>query len=421
VKALNGISLNAKISLGVAGMIMLTFFTVQTCIVFGLCEPTLFLAKFGWGCVVFFMPPFFKVVSEFISNIKIREEKVNAQLGGISRSNLVVTLTMDGYIIKANDNFCKLVGCTEGDMIKKPHSAMVSAEYAKSKEYLEFWETLRSGKSITGEFERVAKDGSKRWLYGNYTPIKNSKGEYDTVLKIATDVTAQHEAEEIVSQKNSYLEHAAKIIRHDMHSGINTYLPRGIKSLNRRLNEEIVKDLRISSPLKLIQDGLHHAQKVYAGVYEFTNLVKENAQLNTSPCNVKDILEDYLKLTAYKNQVVLSDNLPTGLEVNEALFCTAIDNFIRNGLKYNDSGTKWIKIYLEANYHTGSYIVIEDNGRGLTREEFIEFSKPYKRKEGQKESGTGLGLNISIEILKEHGFNVFAEKQDNGTKLYIKI
>lgn len=224
-----------------------------------------------------------------------------------------------------------------------------------------------------------------------------------------------------LSKKNIYLEHAAKIIRHDMHSGINTYLPRGIKSLNRRLNEEIVKDLRISSPLKLIEDGLHHAQKVYAGVYEFTNLVKENAQLNTKECNVKEILEDYLRLTAYKNQVVLSDNLPIGLEVNEALFCTAIDNFIRNGLKYNDSATKWIKIYLEASYHTGSYIVIEDNGRGITGEEFIELSKPYKRKEGQKESGTGLGLNISIEILKEHGFNVFAEKQNNGTKLYIKI
>jgi K+-sensing histidine kinase KdpD len=224
-----------------------------------------------------------------------------------------------------------------------------------------------------------------------------------------------------LSKKNIYLEHAAKIIRHDMHSGINTYLPRGIKSLNRRLNEEIVKDLRISSPLKLIQDGLHHAQKVYAGVYEFTNLVKENAQLNTKDCNVKEILEDYLKLTAYKNQVVLSDNLPIGLKINEALFCTAIDNFIRNGLKYNDSGTKWVKIYLEASYHTGSYIIVEDNGRGLTTEEFIELSKPYKRKEGQKESGTGLGLNISIEILKEHGFNVFAKKQDNGTKLYIKI
>ena len=110
MNVLSGISLNAKISLGVAGMIMLIFFAVQTCIVFGILEPTLFLAKFGWGCVVFFMPPFFKVVSEFIDNINVREEKVNSQLNGISQSNLVVTLTMDGYIIKANDNFCKLVG-----------------------------------------------------------------------------------------------------------------------------------------------------------------------------------------------------------------------------------------------------------------------------------------------------------------------
>ena len=224
-----------------------------------------------------------------------------------------------------------------------------------------------------------------------------------------------------LSQKNIYLEHAAKIIRHDMHSGINTYLPRGIKSLNRRLTEENINELRIGSPLKLIEDGLHHAQKVYAGVYEFTNLVKENAVLNTAPCDIKDILEDYLKLTAYKNQVVLSDNLPETLMVNEALFCTAIDNLIRNGLKYNDSPTKWVKINFEGSYHKGSYITVEDNGRGLTNEEFIELSKPYARKEDQKESGTGLGLNITIEIFKEHGFSIRAEKTETGTKIYIQI
>src|SRR6056300_1276566 len=280
-------------------MIMLTFFAVQTCIVFGLCEPTLFLAKFGWGCVVFFMPPFFKVVGEFINNIKVREEKANAQLGGISRSNLVVTLTMDGYVIKANDNFCKLVGCTEGDMVKKPHSSMVTPEYAKSKEYLEFWEKLRRGESITGQFERVAKDGSKRWLFGKYTPIKNSKGEYDTVLKIATDVTAQHEAEDIVNQKNSYLEHAAKILRHDMHSGINTYMPRRLSSLKRRLTEDQIKELKIAAPLKMLQEGLIHTQKVYAGVKEFTNLVKENVQLDTELLDLKAILKSYLSSTSY--------------------------------------------------------------------------------------------------------------------------
>ena len=77
--------------------------------------------------------------------------------------------------------------------------------------------------------------------------------------------------------------------------------------------------------------------------------------------------------------------------------------------------TKFVKIYRE-----GNDIIIEDNGRGITNDEFVELSKPYKRKEGQKESGTGLGLNICIAILGEHKFSVTAEKLDNGTKIKIK-
>lgn len=224
-----------------------------------------------------------------------------------------------------------------------------------------------------------------------------------------------------LSKKNIYLEHAAKIIRHDMHSGINTYLPRGIKSLKRRITDAQIKDLKIGSPLQLIEDGLHHAQKVYSGVYEFTNLVKQNAQMSVYEKDIQLILDDYLKLTAYKNQVILSDNLPKTLAVNEPLFCTAIDNLIRNGLKYNDSATKWVKIYQEGSYHEGSFIVVEDNGRGITQEEFLELQKPYVRKEGQQEGGTGLGLNICVHILKEHGFEIAAEKTEQGTKLKIRI
>ena len=109
------------------------------------------------------------------------------------------------------------------------------------------------------------------------------------------------------------------------------------------------------------------------------------------------------------------ENLPT-LEVNESLFCTALDNLIRNGLKYNDSDTKFVKIYSDENY-----IYLQDNGRGMTQSEFEKLSQPYVRKEGQKESGTGLGLNICISILKEHGFTVSCEKNKIGTKMKIKI
>ena len=415
MKALSGLSLNSKISLGVALVIMMTFFVVQTCIVFGLCEPTLFLAKFGWGCVVFFMPPFFKVMQEFIGNINVKEANIDLQLKAIDKSNLVVMLDIEGYVLEANDKFCSTMGCKEKELKNQLHSRMVPKDYAKSKEYVEFWETLKRGESVVGEFERVRKDGKSVWLFGNYTPIQDKNGQYTRVLKIATDITTQHEAEIIVNQKNSYLEHAAKILRHDMHSGINTYMPRGLTSLKRRLSEEQIKELKITSPLKMLEEGLKHTQKVYSGVKEFTNLVKEEVQLDKKSCNLKEILSDYLSSTSYTKQVVI-DRLPI-IDVNEPLFCTAIDNLIRNGLKYNDSSTKSVMIFME----NDSTLVVQDNGRGMTQQEFVDLAKPYTRKKDQKESGSGLGLNICIAILREHGFSITAEKINPGTKLRIKI
>jgi len=216
-------------------------------------------------------------------------------------------------------------------------------------------------------------------------------------------------------QKNTYLEHAAKIIRHDMHSGINTYLPRGLKSLERRLTPEQIKILKIESPLKMLKEGLKHTQKVYSGVYEFTNLVKSGSEMSKTECNVRESLKDYLSLTSYKSQIILEDSLSFNLDINESLFCTAVDNLIRNGLRYNDSPTKWIKVYRE-----GKYIIIEDNGRGMTQEEYLEYSKAYIRKEGQKESGSGLGLNICNSIMEEHKFKIRVDALRGGSSEFYK-
>ena len=405
----------AKICLVIAGTIMLTFFVFKTMVVFKYIQHSTFTHYFEWLSVISFMPPFFYVVYDFMRTTKLKEANIDLQLNAIDKSNLVVMLDIDGYILEANNKFCTTMKCTEKNLINKPHKNMVPTKYAKSLEYVEFWETLKRGESISGEFERIAKDGSSVWLFGNYTPIKNSNGEYTKVLKVATDITLQHESEIIVNQKNSYLEHAAKILRHDMHSGINTYMPRGLTSLKRRLSEDKIKELKITSPLKMLEEGLRHTQKVYAGVKEFTNLVKEDVQLDMEKHNLGEILKSYLSSTSYIKQVAI-DRLPT-IEVNEPLFCTAIDNLIRNGLKYNDSPTKMVTIYME----NDSTLCVEDNGRGINQREFEELSKPYTRKEGQQEGGSGLGLNICIAILKEHGFEINAEKTNPGTKLRIKI
>jgi PAS domain S-box-containing protein len=357
----------------------------------------------------------FSSIRQDITELKKKELDIRNRMNAINQSNAVIEFDLSGNIVYANQNFCNVMGYTLKELKGNHHRIFCTEEYSKSDEYKEFWSKLKNGDFVSSQFNRVKKDGEEIWLQATYNPILDNDGQVIRVMKIAVDITDKVLQSKEIERKNTYLEHAAKILRHDMHSGINTYMPRGVNSLERRLTQEDITNLKIEAPLKMIKEGLKHSQKVYKGVYEFTNLVKKDVVLNKEECNIKDILKDYLSSTAYTSQVVLDDNLPT-IELNEPLFCTAVDNLIRNGLKYNDSETKFVKIYSE-----GDSIYIQDNGRGITQEDFNHLSKPYTRKEGQKESGTGLGLNICVAILEEHGFDITCEKNEIGTKMKIKL
>ena len=213
-----------------------------------------------------------------------------------------------------------------------------------------------------------------------------------------------------INRKNTYLEYAARIIRHDMHSGINTYIPRGLSSLQKRINTEKIDELKIGPSLKMISEGLAHTQKVYKGVYEFTNLVKVKVDFKKEKIDVKSALEDYFANTSYSSQVTVEDI--GEMEVNKQLFCTAIDNLVRNGIKYNSNKNKMVHVSKENNN-----IVIKDNGTGLSKKQFNEIIK----KGVDIESETGLGLSITKAIVEEHGFSIDCDLIDEGTQITITI
>jgi chemotaxis family two-component system sensor kinase Cph1 len=335
---------------------------------------------------------------------------------------IVSRADVNGKITYVNKRFEEVSGWRKKDLIGKDHNILNSGEHSKSF-WADMYRTVVKDKKIWNEVvTNKSKDGELYYVDSYIKADFDEEGNLTGFMSIRYDVTDVivttqeiHRNIDEINKKNTYLEHAAKILRHDMHSGINTYMPRGISSLERRLTPEIIKELKIESPLKMIKEGLQHTQKVYKGVYEFTNLVKKDAELNKEPHDLRQIIIDYLGNTSYSSQIAV-DYLPT-VDVNQALFCTAVDNLIRNGLKYNDSETKMVAIFMEDEQH----ISIQDNGRGMTQAEFEYLSQPYTRKEGQKETGTGLGLNICVAILNEHGFKVSCEKNETGTKIKIKI
>ena len=333
----------------------------------------------------------------------------------VDSSVLVSKADKRGKIIYVNEKFEEVSGWSMDECLGKDHRIVNSGLHDK-KFWSNMYKTVKKGEIWNDLVINKNKDGELYWV-DTYIKAEfdSETGKLKGYTSIRQDVTEIYKNFAELNKKNTYLEHAAKILRHDMHSGINTYIPRGISSLERRLKPEDIESLKLEAPLKMLKEGLKHTQKVYRGVYEFTNLVKQDVVLTKEKLNLREILNSYLSSTAYSSQVAI-DWLPT-LDVNEPLFCTAIDNLIRNGLKYNDSDTKMVAIYMEDENH----MALQDNGRGMTQEEFEQLSQPYHRKENQKESGTGLGLNICIAILHEHGFTISCEKNETGTKIKIKL
>ncbi len=257
------------------------------------------------------------------------------------------------------------------------------------------------------------------YRYGIFMPSQNLA--YDNWLKKSFSINQcildRAKAKEELFHKNMFLEYASKIIRHDMHSGINTYLPRGLATLKKKLPPEIIKKHKLGGAMKLLGNGLAHTQKVYQGVYAFTNLVRESAILETEQFDLKDALDQFLSLTAYYKQITIED-LPS-IKANRSLICTAIDNLVRNGLTYNNnpSHKKNVRIYQIDDKEIG----ILDNGRGMSQQDFDDYSRPYVRKKSQKETGSGLGLHICMAILTEHDFKLKVEKQESGTLIRIVV
>jgi len=302
----------------------------------------------------------------------------------------------------------------------------VSEEYIKSKENT--INTLNKEKEVVGltikngdlETEKgVLKVERNKYRKGLFWSIGGLGVLGLVIVVLSQRKTIKYQDKEIVNQiqdinkKNTYLEHAAKIIRHDIHSGINTYIPRGISSLERRLTNEDIEKLKLETPLKMIKDGLLHTQKVYKSVYEFTNLVKQDVNLDTKKHNLKTLLESYFSGTSYSNQIIIEELVDAN--VNDILFCVAVDNLVKNGLKYNNKDNKFVKLCMD-----NGYLIIQDNGTGLSKSEFDKICSVNPDIKN-KNKITGLGLNISLAIFKEHKFELDCERNDIGTKMKIKL
>jgi methyl-accepting chemotaxis sensory transducer with Pas/Pac sensor len=133
-----------------------------------------------------------KLASDITARIMDAQEQ-RAMTTAIERSMAVIAFNLKGEVLMANDNFFNTMGYRADEIIGRHHSLFCPPEMRTSEAYRRFWHKLNQGEYISGQFERVDKQGNTVWLRATYNPVFNSAGELYKVVKFATDVTAQVE------------------------------------------------------------------------------------------------------------------------------------------------------------------------------------------------------------------------------------
>jgi two-component system sensor histidine kinase/response regulator len=165
--------------LAAASKILCAGISVSTAVLFAKATPTLAAS----------------ILSVIDSLARERQETENeavnykAQIEAINRSQMMVEFSMDGAIIRANDNYLRAFGYQGVELTGRYHDIFVSEESRRSAEHEEFWKELRAGHYQTGLFRCIDKEGNTVWIEASYNPILGPDGIPTKVVKFASNVT----------------------------------------------------------------------------------------------------------------------------------------------------------------------------------------------------------------------------------------
>ncbi len=107
---------------------------------------------------------------------KLKAAEAGAKLDAVGRVQAVIEFTVDGKVITANENFLSTLGYGLGEIQGRHHRLFVDPVEASSVDYGAFWDKLRGGEFVAGEFKRLGKGGREIWIQASYTPVYDPDG-----------------------------------------------------------------------------------------------------------------------------------------------------------------------------------------------------------------------------------------------------
>ena len=202
-------------------------------------------------------------------------------------------------------------------------------------------------------------------------------------------------------------------------------------------------DILASSPLKeedkgkanIISNSASALLNIINDILDISKIESGKFEVSKTKFNLPVLLEQVVQLysvnTKQKNirfSYTLDENMPSFVISDETKLKQVLSNILSNAIKFTPKDAKVslsVKVIEIKDNFTKIEFSIKDEGIGISKEYQKKIFEPFSQADGsisRKFGGTGLGLTISMNILKMLGSEIKIEsKEKEGSRFFFEV
>ena len=370
----------------------------------------------------------------------------------IEKSNIISKTDTSGIITFVNDEFCKISGYTNDELLGQNHNIVRDPDVPDSTFKL-LWDTINAKQTYKNTAKNLAKDGSTFYVNTTIIPILDEDGEIVEFVAIRYDVTKEvfykhklQKKEKELEELNASLEKRVLEKTKEL-SELNETLESRIKkeiSKNEEKQKIMFWQSRLASLGEMLANIAHQWRQPLTELSLTTYSMKKASQnqdteevkkfydeskiIIKNMSNTIDDFTNFFRPDKQKEYFKLQDSVNESLQILDKLlkkemvivksnfedievlgiineFSQVIINLIKNSIDAFVSNSILIReininTYVKDGFAT---VEVQDNAGGVSEKSLYKIFEPYFTTK-HKSQGTGLGLFIS-KMICEKGLN----------------
>ncbi len=317
-------------------------------------------------------------------------------------------------VVNFNSEWARIMGvdlgATKGRLI---FEAVPSAEERRG-----LYEQVLAGNPVdlSGAPMRPAYDTTDHYYDVHMRPVRDSAGAITGLLSAVVDVTQRVTADR---QKNEFITLAS----HELNTPIAAI--RGYAQLVLRASNGI-QDERIRRALERIDAQTKRMALLVEDLLDVAHMRRGTLTLNRQPLDlvslVQQSVEEFrVRASDFTFATDLPD-MPLTVIADPLRVEQVLTNLVENAVKY--SSTQHVVEISLTSTDSEAVVAVRDHGIGVPREQQSKVFQQFFRSNNiqQHQSGLGLGLFISQEIVSQHGGRIWlASEPGSGSTFYFSL